>query len=120
MFTEMQTAHDDVIGLACEGKLSESDLKRMHALLHERLQDTKGPGLVVDLTRFGGYEGPSALLEDLKIDTTHVNDFHRVAVVGKGIVLEWGTKFVNVLTRAELRQFDPVEMDAAIAWVREN
>ena len=40
MFTETLTAHDDTIGLACEGKLSESDLKRMHALLHERLQET--------------------------------------------------------------------------------
>ena len=76
MFTETLTAHDDTIGLACEGKLSESDLKRMHALLHERLQETSKPGLVLDLTRFEGYDGPSALLEDLKIDTAHRNDFH--------------------------------------------
>ncbi len=37
MFTETLTAHDDTIGLACEGKLSESDLKRMHALLQASL-----------------------------------------------------------------------------------
>ena len=82
MFTETLTDHDEMIGLACEGKLSESDLKRMHALLHQRLQETSKPGLVLDLTRFEGYEGPSALLEDLKIDTAHRNDFRRVAVVG--------------------------------------
>ena len=84
MFTETLTAHDDTIGLACEGKLSESDLKRMHALLHQRLQEPSKPGLVLDLTRFEGYDGPSALLEDLKIDTAHRNDFRRVAVVGEG------------------------------------
>ncbi len=101
MFTETLTAHDDTIGLACEGKLSESDLKRMHALLHERLQETSKPGLVLDLTRFEGYDGPSALLEDLKIDTAHRNDFRRVAVVGEGALLEWGTRFADVLTTAD-------------------
>ncbi|RKF12505.1 STAS/SEC14 domain-containing protein [Roseovarius spongiae] len=119
MFTETQTTHDDVIGLACEGKLSESDLKRMHALLHERLQGASKPGLVLDLTRFEGYEGPSALLEDLKIDTAHTNGFHRVAVVGEGALMDWGTKLANFLTKAELGQFDPEEMEAAVAWVRE-
>lgn len=109
MFTETLTDHDEMIGLACEGKLSESDLKRMHALLHQRLQETSKPGLVLDLTRFEGYEGPSALLEDLKIDTAHRNDFRRVAVVGEGALMEWGTKFADVLTKAELRQFAPRE-----------
>ncbi len=55
MFTETLTAHDDTIGLACEGKLSESDLKRMHALLHERLQGNchvnTGPLAALDIFR---------------------------------------------------------------------
>ena len=116
MFTETLTDHDEMIGLACEGKLSESDLMRMHALLHQRLQETSKPGLVLDLTRFEGYEGPSALLEDLKIDTAHRNDFRRVAVVGEGALMKWGTRFADVLTKAELPQLDPSETDAAIAW----
>lgn len=120
MFTETLTDHDDTIGLACEGKLSESDLKRMHALLHERLQETSKPGLVLNLTRFEGYEGATALLEDLKIDIGHRNDFGRVAVVGEGALMEWGSRFADVLTKVELRQFDPEEMDAAVAWVREG
>lgn len=120
MFTETLTDHDDTIGLACEGKLSKSDLKRMHALLNDRLQETSKPGLVLDLTRFEGYERPSALLEDLKIDKAHRNDFCRVAVVGEGLLVEWGTRFADVLNKAELRQFGPAEMDAAIAWVRDR
>lgn len=47
MFTGIMTGHDDVIGVACECKLSESDLKRMHGLLQERLQETSKPGLVL-------------------------------------------------------------------------
>ena len=69
MFKETLTEHDDVIGLVCEGKLTEADFKKMHALLHERLGTTDNPGLVLDLTSFEGYEEPSAILEDLKILT---------------------------------------------------
>ena len=83
MFKETLTEHDDVIGLVCEGKLTEADFKKMHALLHERLGTTDNPGLVLDLTSFEGYEEPSAILEDLKIDTAHVNDFRRIAVFGE-------------------------------------
>ena len=45
MFTGIMTGHDDLIGVACECKLSESDLKRMQGLLQERLQETSEPGL---------------------------------------------------------------------------
>ncbi len=34
MFTETPKDHDDVIGIICKGKLTEDDLKRMHAFLH--------------------------------------------------------------------------------------
>lgn len=118
MFTETEFSHDDVIGIACRGKLSESDLQRMHVLLHERLEGMKRPGLLLDLTDFEGYDGPTAMLKDLKIDTAHADDFDRVAVVGEGVPMEWGTKLADVLTRAEMRQFDPALMDAAIEWAR--
>jgi len=119
MYAETLTDHDDIIGLACVDKLSERDLREMHAFLHQRLAETSKPGLVLDLTRFDGYEGTSALLEDLKMDTAHAIDFRRVAVVGEGALMEWGTKFTDSFTKAELRQFDPAETDAAITWVSE-
>ena len=118
MFTETETTHDDVIGIACEGKLSESDLQRMHALLHKRLERPAKPGLVLDLANFEGYDGPPAMLEDLKLDTAHANDFSRVAIVGEGTLMEWGTNLVGALTRAEMRRFDTGEMSAAVEWAR--
>ena len=44
MFTETLKDHDDVIGIVCEGKLTEDDMERMHALLHERLALVDKPG----------------------------------------------------------------------------
>lgn len=118
MFTETQTRHDDVVGIACEGTLTKTELERMHTLLHERLEGAGEPGLVLDLTRFEGYDEPAAMLEDLKIDSAHARDFRRIAVVGDGTWMEWGTKLAGVLTRAEMRWFDAAEMDAAISWAR--
>lgn len=116
MFTETHTARDDVIGIVCEGKLSESDFERMHALLHERLASVEKPGLVVDLTNFEGYAGPAAMGEDLKLETAHRNDFSRIAVVGDAAWQEWGTRFAKALTRAEMRWFDASALDAAAKW----
>ena len=118
MFTETLTAQDDVVGIACEGKLTEDDLKRMRALLHERLQAEAEPGLVVDLTGFEGYEGLAALREDMKMDTTHRNDFRRIAVVGDSKWMEWGTSLAGLLTRSEMRWFGPGEKEAAAEWAR--
>ncbi|MEA1943681.1 MAG: STAS/SEC14 domain-containing protein [Pseudomonadota bacterium] len=85
MFTETLTDRDDAIGIVCEGKLSQADLKRMRALLHERLETASGsPSLLVDITEFEGYEGPATLAEDLKINTAHRNDFNRIASWGSG------------------------------------
>ncbi len=48
----------------------------------------------------------------------HCNDFTRVAVVGEGTSMNWGYRLANIVTKAELRRFDPSDMDAAIAWAR--
>lgn len=120
MFTETLTQHDDVVGIACEGKLSEDDPKRMHALLHARLEAAAMPGLVIDLSAFQDYEGLSALSEDLKMDTKHRNDFRRIAVIGDRKWIEWGTTLADLLTRAEMRWFDSQEREDAADWARSS
>lgn len=117
MFIETQPERSDVVGIACEGKLGDSDLKQMHTLLHERLAAADKPGLVVDLTKFEGYTGLAAMREDLKMDTAHRNDFSRIAVVGDKTWQEWGTAFAKALTRAEMRWFNTNEMTEAVEWM---
>lgn len=118
MFAETLTEHDDVIGIACEGKLIEDDMKRIHAMLHGRLATVGQPGLVVDLTRFDGYAGLSALLEDFKMDAAHRNDFSRIAVVGDKTWMNWGTTFAKALTRSEVQWFETGERAQAVNWAR--
>ena len=44
MFTETLKEYDDVVGIACQGRLSREELARMHALHHERLREIDEPG----------------------------------------------------------------------------
>ena len=118
MFRETLKENDAVIGLMCEGKLSQDDLKQMHALLHHRLAAGAKPGLVVHLKGFEGYTGPAAMLEDLKMDVSHRNDFSRIAVVGRRSWMEWGTRLARLLTSAEMRWFDVEDADRAVEWAR--
>jgi len=119
MFTETLTAHDDVVGIACNGKLSEDDIQRMHALLHERLRVANKPGIVINLVGFEGHAGIEALREDIKMDTSHRNEFGRVAVVGERKWIKWGTSLAGLLTSSEMRYFDTSDADAAVDWVRQ-
>lgn len=100
--------------------MKEDDLNRMDRLIHERLAVGSNPGLVPDLSWFEGYETPSAMLEDFRIDKAHSNDFRRVAVIEERRWMEWGTKLVDLFTRAEMRWFDAGELDAAVAWTDER
>lgn len=118
MFRETLKEDDDVVGIVCEGKLTRDQLKSMHALVHERLAGAAEPGLVVDLSSFDGYADLPALLEDLRMDASHGNDFKRVAVVGDQRWVEWGTKLAGFLTRAEMHWFNAAEAEKAAAWAR--
>ena len=118
MFMETLNDHEDVVGIVCDGRLTEEDLKRMHALLHDRLAEAEKPGLVVDLTSFEGYQDLAALREDAKMDMAHRNDFSRIALIGDQKWMEWGAALAGALTRAEMRWFDSSESDAAKDWAR--
>jgi hypothetical protein len=120
MFTETLKDHEDVIGIALERKLTQTDMKRIHALLHERLASSDHPGLVIDLTGFEGYEGVGAIRIDAETELAHRNDFARIAVVGERKWAEWGTTFADTLTRAEMRWFDSSEAAAAEDWARQG
>jgi len=118
MFREIMENDDAVIALVCEGNLSQDDLKRMHALLHDRLAAKARPGLLVHLEGFKGYEGAAAMLEDLKMDISHRNDFNRIAVVGERKWMEWGTRLAQFLTSGEMRWFNVEDADQAAEWAR--
>jgi hypothetical protein len=120
MFRETSKSDDAVVGLICEGDLSNSDLRQIHELLHERLAVNPNSGLLIHMKNFTGYKNLSAVAKDLKMDVSHRNDFSRIAVVGDCKWMRWGTALAQSLTSAKMQWFDTDEIDQATAWAREG
>lgn len=118
MFTETLEQENDVIGIACEGKLNRDDLKRIDALVKERLVGRIKPGLLVDLTHFEGYEDFDALRKDIEVDLEHRDHFSRIAVLTDTTWVEWGTKLAGLATPADVRVFEPKDRKAATEWAK--
>lgn len=105
-----------VVALECAGQLSERDLDEMHAWIDRQVARHDRPALVILMGAFEGYESPSALWADMRIDARHAGDFVRVALVADARWIEWAAKAGDPFTRTELRCFAPEEREAAIAW----
>jgi hypothetical protein len=116
MWKEIAVEAPGVLALECAGRLSERDFEKMHAWVDRQIARHDRPALVILMGAFEGYESPSALWADMRIDARHAGDFARVALVADETWIEWATKAGDPLTRAGLRCFAPDERAEAIAW----
>lgn len=112
----MKITHHDrhLIEVQAEGTLDRVDYERiMPALEHEAAS-----GELRLLVRLEGFRGwtPQGLVDDLRFDLRHHDDFSRIAIVGHRKVEEWGTRLAKPFFSGEMRFFE--ELDAARAWLR--
>lgn len=73
--------------------------------------------LLLDIRRFDGWQGLSAMASHFKLVRDHVGQLDRAAVVGES---KWEAMVVQVVKRLvgkEARYFDKNEFDAAKAWI---
>lgn len=117
MWKEIAVEAPGVLALECSGKLSTRDFEEMHAWIDRQIaRHDDRPSLVILMGSYDGYESPSALWADMKLDARHADDFARVAFVADELWIEWATKAGDLITRGELRCFAPDEREEAIAW----
>lgn len=116
MYAERMIEDERVLVLECSGQLTADEFQAVHALVHERLDERGRRGLVLSLDGFEGYDGPAALLEDVRVDLKHRNDFDRIAIVGDQRWLQWGSLVAKLLTQGELRWFEQSAYDDAVRW----
>ena len=116
MWTNVTIDAPGVVALECSGRLSERDLEEMHAWIDQQVARHDRPALVILMGAFEGYESPSALWADMRIDARHAGDFTRVALVADETWIGWAAKAGDLLTHAELRCYIPDAREDAIAW----
>lgn len=104
----------DVFEIRAEGKLDRADYERVVP----ELQAAAGRGELRVLIRLDDFEGwtPGALLDDLRFDIRHHDDFRKMAVVGERKLEEWATRLSKPFFSGEMRFFE--DEAKARAWVR--
>ena len=74
--------------------------------------------LLIDLNNFKGWKKLSAMADDVNFGIKHLNDFNRVAVVGKKKWEEIAIKTWNLITKSEVKYFK--NREKALKWLLKN
>ncbi len=110
------TKHDtDGLEIEAQGTLDEKDYQRVVPQLEEAAEDGK-LRVLIRLDDFHGWT-PRGLIEELRYDLRHRDDFARIAVVGDKKLEEWATKLTRPFFSGDVKFFDNV--GAARAWMAE-
>jgi hypothetical protein len=108
--------HGNILEVKLHGKLTREDYLKWvpHS---ERLIRMKGKlRMLVELEDFHGWDA-GAVWEEFKWDIKHFRDVERVAVVGETKWERWMTSFCKPFTTAEVRYFEPYELESARTWI---
>ena len=99
------------------GKLTDEDYRVMIPMVERALKEAKGleVNLLVDMTAFKGWDEFKAMLDEIKFAFKHINDFKKIAVVGKKKREGIAIKIWSFLSKAKVKFF--TDKAKAIAWL---
>lgn len=107
-----------VIRATVTGQLHESDYHYLVPQIEQIRERHASVRMLIQLSDFKGWS-PGAAWEDAKLGFHHYADFERLAVVGDKHWEAWMTRLSQPFTLADVRFFEPFEMEKALAWVAE-
>ncbi len=100
-------------------KLTDADYKEVWIpKLEELIKQFGKIKAVLYLTKdFRGWELHAAW-DDAAFGLKHRNDFEKLAVVGAGKWIEWGTKLASHLMGGEIKTFSEEQLQEALDWAK--
>jgi hypothetical protein len=105
-----------VVELTVAGTVTDADLTSNMLRLTEDLERNGKSRILEVIQNLTGME-PQALWTDLRLGLPLVNKVSRVAVVADQAWIRAVSHLGNFFTRAELRIFEPAQLDEARAWI---
>ncbi len=112
----LETTKENLIAVKLEGKISKSDVEKIHALIHKILQSDNKVDFYFEMHNFQGYD-LQGLWADIKVDTSHISDYGKMAFVGEKNWQEWAVKATDLFTGSEVKYFDLENKEEAKKWV---
>ena len=110
-------AGSNVAAITFAGKLQTPDYRKFFPEIERLMEEHGKTRIFLQLVDFRGWSA-SALWEDVKFDVRHFDDIERLAVVGDHKWQKGMPSFAKPFTKAEVRDFDRGQIDAARSWIR--
>ena len=111
---------DGVLHVALFGKVEAEVYGEETEDLNAFIRENERFRLLLDIRRFDGWQGLSAMAAHFRLVRDHVGQLEKAAIVGNA---SWKSMVVEVVKRligAEARYFDNNEFDAAQAWIKSD
>jgi hypothetical protein len=115
---EIRKDNLDWVTLRASGKLERSDYEKAVPKLEELLEAGETRWLV-EMEDFAGFT-PAALVDELKFDWRHRNDFERVAIIESSKAAGLGARLIKPLFAGDIKVFASDDRQAAERWIRKN
>lgn len=116
MITYATQPNSPVVEVTVEGRIADAELKAVFNRLREDLEHNGKTRMLEVIRRFTGME-PQALWTDLTLGPPLANRVERVAVVADQAWIRSAAHLGRLFTRAELKVFEPSELDQARTWI---
>ena len=117
MIQFLNSKKENLIALEVSGKVSKEDVEKIHPLIHDITIKNKKVDFYLELQDFHGYE-IGGFWADIKIDSAHISDYGRMAIVGEKKWQELVTQASDLFTGSEVKYFDFKDIELAKAWIR--
>jgi hypothetical protein len=108
-----------VVEITVEGKISDADLRANVERLRADLEGNGKSRILEVIQHFTGME-PQAIWSDFRLGLPLANKVTRVAVVADQAWIRAATHLGRFFTHAELKVFEPAELDQARTWIAQD
>ena len=119
MIQIIDSEKDNLISARISGKISKSDVEKVHMLIHSIIRGGKKVDFYFEMEDFKGYT-LRGFWEDIKVDNSHISDYGKMAFVGERKWQEWAAKATDFFTSSEVKYFDLKEKEEANKWIQSN
>ena len=111
-----EVPEDRLVIVTVDGRVTRAELKRVFDRFDAFVAANKPVRILQIVRSLSGIE-PAALWEDVTFSFRHLDSFSRAAVVTDMPWIDWYTRMVGPLVRAQVRTFPLHELDDARDWL---
>jgi len=112
----INTEKDNLISAEISGKISKSDVEKIHPLIHYIIKKGKKVDFYFEMEDFTGYT-IKGVWEDIKVDSAHLSDYGKMAFVGEKKWQEFAAKVTDFFTSSDVKYFDIKDKERAKNWI---